>query len=62
VNDGVNGVALAVFIILFLAVTVIGFMASRWRKAENENSLDEWGLGGRSFGTWVTSTTPRASS
>ncbi|WP_053744525.1 monocarboxylate uptake permease MctP [Streptomyces sp. NRRL WC-3618] len=53
-NDGVNGVALAVFIILFLAVTVIGFMASRWRKAENENSLDEWGLGGRSFGTWIT--------
>ncbi|WP_369035886.1 monocarboxylate uptake permease MctP [Streptomyces adonidis] len=53
-NDGVNGVALAVFIIFFLAVTVIGFMASRWRRAENENSLDEWGLGGRSFGTWVT--------
>jgi solute:Na+ symporter, SSS family len=54
VNDGVNGVALAVFIIFFLAVTVMGFLAARWRKAENEHSLDEWGLGGRSFGTWVT--------
>nr|WP_223833222.1 sodium:solute symporter family protein [Streptomyces venezuelae] len=32
----------------------MGFMAARWRKAENEQSLDEWGLGGRSFGTWVT--------
>jgi len=54
VNDGVNGVALAVFIFFFLLVTAMGFMASRWRKAENEHSLDEWGLGGRSFGTWVT--------
>ncbi|MBO0511253.1 monocarboxylate uptake permease MctP [Streptomyces beijiangensis] len=53
-KTGVNGVALGVFIFFFLAVTVIGFMASRWRKAENEESLDEWGLGGRSFGTWVT--------
>nr|WP_237270265.1 sodium:solute symporter family protein [Streptomyces caniscabiei] len=32
----------------------MGFLAARWRKAENEHSLDEWGLGGRSFGTWVT--------
>ncbi|WP_371576972.1 monocarboxylate uptake permease MctP [Streptomyces sp. NBC_01314] len=52
-KDGVNGVALAVFIFFFLAVTVMGFLAARWRKAEND-SLDEWGLGGRSFGTWVT--------
>ncbi|MEU2249146.1 monocarboxylate uptake permease MctP [Streptomyces sp. NPDC019224] len=53
-KDGVNGVALGVFVFFFLAVTVMGFMAARWRKAENEASLDEWGLGGRSFGTWVT--------
>ncbi len=52
-KDGVNGVALAVFIFFFVAVTVMGFLAARWRKAESE-SLDEWGLGGRSFGTWVT--------
>ncbi|MBP2405051.1 monocarboxylate uptake permease MctP [Streptomyces syringium] len=53
-KDGVNGVALAVFIFFFLVVTVMGFVASRWRRAENANNLDEWGLGGRSFGTWVT--------
>ncbi|MCX4729590.1 monocarboxylate uptake permease MctP [Streptomyces sp. NBC_01363] len=53
-KDGVNGVALGVFIFFFVAVTVMGFLAARWRKAENEASLDEWGLGGRSFGTWVT--------
>ncbi|WP_340376284.1 sodium:solute symporter [Streptomyces sp. SS7] len=53
-KDGVNGVALAVFILFFLAVTVMGFLAARWRRADNEHSLDEWGLGGRSFGTWIT--------
>ncbi|GAA0470722.1 monocarboxylate uptake permease MctP [Streptomyces sp. NPDC046215] len=53
-KDGVNGVALAVFIFFFLVVTVMGFVASKWRRAENADSLDEWGLGGRSFGTWVT--------
>ncbi|OIJ98275.1 monocarboxylate uptake permease MctP [Streptomyces monashensis] len=53
-KNGVNGVALGVFIFFFLAVTVMGFLAARWRRAENEHSLDEWGLGGRSFGTWIT--------
>ncbi|WP_275463010.1 monocarboxylate uptake permease MctP [Streptomyces noursei] len=52
--QGVNGVALAVFVFFFLAVTVMGFLAARWRKAEQSANLDEWGLGGRSFGTWVT--------
>ncbi|MFB6440315.1 monocarboxylate uptake permease MctP [Streptomyces sp. NPDC056411] len=52
--QGVNGVALAVFVFFFLAVTVMGFLAARWRRAEQSESLDEWGLGGRSFGTWIT--------
>src|ERR671921_195499 len=39
---------------LFLLVTVMGFVASRWRRAESLMHLDEWGLGGRSFGTWIT--------
>jgi len=52
-HTGVNGVALGVLIALFLLVTVMGFMASKWRKVDME-SLDEWGLGGRTFGTWVT--------
>ncbi len=53
-NSGVHGVALTVLIVLFLVVTVVGFLASRWRKADSLDTLDEWGLGGRSFGTWVT--------
>ncbi|MDF8265081.1 monocarboxylate uptake permease MctP [Luteipulveratus flavus] len=53
-GTGVNGVALTVLIVLFLIVTVMGFMAARWRRAESMESLDEWGLGGRSFGTWIT--------
>src|SRR5918912_953988 len=32
----------------------MGFVASRWRRAEDLMHLDEWGLGGRSFGTWIT--------
>lgn len=53
-NTGVNYTALAVLIFLFLLVTVMGFWASRWRQATSMESLDEWGLGGRKFGTWVT--------
>ncbi|MEJ2862735.1 sodium:solute symporter [Actinomycetospora sp. OC33-EN07] len=32
----------------------MGFMASRWRRADDLEHLDEWGLGGRKFGSWVT--------
>lgn len=53
-NTGVNGVALTVLIVLFALVTGMGFWASRWRQADSMESLDEWGLGGRRFGTWVT--------
>ena len=53
-GTGVNGVALAVLIVLFLMVTVAGFMASRFQRGESLESLDEWGLGGRKFGTWIT--------
>ena len=53
-KEGIDAVALSVVIILFLAVTVMGFMAARWRRGTTLASLDEWGLGGRRFGTWVT--------
>src|SRR5512146_1745092 len=53
-GSGVNGVALTVLIVLFLVVTVLGFMASRFKRGEHLESLDEWGLGGRRFGTWIT--------
>jgi SSS family solute:Na+ symporter len=48
-----SGVAVGVFVFLFLLVTVLGFAAARWRRAESLGSLDEWGLGGRGFGTFV---------
>src|SRR6476646_5188733 len=48
-----NGVAVGVFVFLFLLVTVLGFAAARWRRAESLDHLDEWGLGGRSFGTFI---------
>src|SRR5262245_7132879 len=50
----VNGVELGVFIFLFGVVTVLGFVASRWRRAKSLDHLDEWGLGGRNFGSWIT--------
>src|SRR5437762_4553009 len=51
---GVNGLALTILLVLFILVTVLGFIASRWRRAESMDSLDEWGLGGRGFGTVIT--------
>jgi SSS family solute:Na+ symporter len=47
-----NAVAVSVFIFLFLLVAVMGFAAARWRRADLA-SLDEWGLGGRGFGTFI---------
>jgi SSS family solute:Na+ symporter len=47
--------ALVVFCFFFLLVTLAGFWASRWRRPKaGMASLEEWGLAGRSFGTWVT--------
>jgi SSS family solute:Na+ symporter len=43
-----------VFGVLFLIVSVMGFVAARWRRPTTMQSLDEWGLGGRSFGSWIT--------
>jgi len=45
-------VAVIVFILLFGLVTVLGFVAARWRRG-NLNELHEWGLGGRRFGSWI---------
>src|SRR3954465_5664310 len=49
-----NVVELTIVIAVFLLVTVMGFAASRWRRADDLMHLDEWGLGGRSFGSWIT--------
>jgi SSS family solute:Na+ symporter len=52
--SGVNTVAFTIFVVLFVLVTCIGFAAARWRRAEDLLHLNEWGLGGRGFGTIVT--------
>src|ERR671927_164642 len=52
--NGVNAVELTIVVVLFLVVTVMGFMAARWKRGETLMHLDEWGLGGRSFGSWIT--------
>lgn len=49
----INWTAFSVFLVLFLLVTVLGFVAARWR-AGDLNHLHEWGLAGRRFGTLVT--------
>ncbi len=45
---------LIIFILLFGLVTVLWFVAARWRAAATLDHLDEWGLGGRKFGSWIT--------
>jgi len=52
----IDWVALGIFIFFFALVTVLGFAASRWHGGTTHKGehLDEWGLGGRNFGTWIT--------
>ena len=50
----VNAVSFAVLAVSFLVVTLIGFAAARWRPAEDPMQLNEWGLGGRGFGTFIS--------
>src|SRR6476620_7674632 len=50
----VDGVALSVLIFFFVVVTAGGFYAAKWRRPQSMESLNEWGLGGRGFGTVVT--------
>src|SRR3984957_11617368 len=52
--DQIDWVALSVFLFFFLLVTVMGFFAARWKSGPVSEHLDEWGLGGRQFGTWIT--------
>src|SRR6202047_203987 len=48
-----NTTALIVFAVLFAVITIMGFVAGRWRRGDL-TQLAEWGLGGRRFGTFVT--------
>jgi solute:Na+ symporter, SSS family len=52
--SSLHTVAFAVFSFCFLLVTLAGFWAVRWRRTKDLNSLEEWGLAGRRFGTLIT--------
>jgi solute:Na+ symporter, SSS family len=45
--------ATVVFLVLIAFVIVLGFTAGRW-KAGDMSHIDEWGLGGRRFSTWIS--------
>jgi SSS family solute:Na+ symporter len=46
-------VATIVFLVLIVLVIVMGFTAGRW-KAGDMSHIEEWGLGGRRFGTLIS--------
>jgi solute:Na+ symporter, SSS family len=50
----VNTVAFTILVVAFFGVTLVGFGAARWRPAEDPMHLNEWGLGGRGFGTFIS--------
>lgn len=45
----IDPVATGVFITLFFLISSLGFVASRWKRADLGH-IEEWGLGGRRFG------------
>lgn len=49
----IDWISLTVFILFFVLVTVLGFVAANWHRGDLK-LLDEWGLAGRRFGTIVT--------
>jgi SSS family solute:Na+ symporter len=51
--QSVNWTALIIFLVLFAGITWLGFAAAHWRKGDLD-LLNEWGLGGRRFGTIIT--------
>jgi SSS family solute:Na+ symporter len=52
--SNVNWVELIVFTVLFVGVAGMGFWAAKWKAGNTMDHLDEWGLGGRKFGGWIT--------
>jgi solute:Na+ symporter, SSS family len=54
VTAEIDYAALAVFVFFLGLVAVMGFAAACWRRPKTLAHLDEWGLGGRQFGTWIT--------
>jgi len=49
-----NGLEFGIVVAMFAVVAVLGFLATRWRRGGPLASVEEWGLGGRRFGTAVS--------
>src|SRR5579885_1912514 len=49
----INWQMFSVFLLVFIVVTIMGLLASRWRRGDL-NRLQEWGLAGRRFGTTMS--------
>ena len=54
ISADIDWAAFAVFAFFFVLVSVMGFVAANWRRPKTLAHIDEWGLGGRQFGTWIT--------
>src|SRR5258706_16237098 len=52
--DRIDWIALTIFLFLFALVAVMGFFPARGKSGPVSAHLDEWGLGGPQFGTWIT--------
>src|ERR1700748_3307197 len=50
----VNVTTFTIVVVLFLVVTGVGVADARWRRPRDMMHLDEWGLGGRGFGVFIT--------
>ena len=48
-----NVTEFAIVVVLFAAVSVLGFWAHRWRRS-SDVSLEQWALAGRGFRSWVS--------
>jgi SSS family solute:Na+ symporter len=51
--DNLNWTASAVFLGFFVLVTLLGFVAANWKRG-NLSDIQEWGLGGRRFGSIIS--------
>jgi SSS family solute:Na+ symporter len=49
----VHATELWITVALFVLVTGLGFAAAHWRRPPSLDSMDEWGLAGRKFGSWI---------
>jgi SSS family solute:Na+ symporter len=49
----VNWTALIILIVLFALTSWLGFLSAKWKRGDLD-LLNEWGLGGRRFGTIIT--------